>query len=77
VNVEMLRSSEERMAAFKRYASPQDEEDVLKMLSDTSNKEFPVFRDSEFVSTIAVGSYLDLTRLKYFVILFHVRFRYI
>jgi hypothetical protein len=65
------------MAAFKRYASPQDEEDVLKMLSDTSNKEFPVFRDSEFVSTIAVGSYLDLTRLKYFVILFHVRFRYI
>jgi hypothetical protein len=65
------------MAAFKRYASPQDEDDVLKMLSDTSNKEFPVFRDSEFVSTIAVGSYLDLTRLKYFVILFHVRFRYI
>ncbi|EFA00578.1 beta-alanyl-dopamine/carcinine hydrolase [Tribolium castaneum] len=55
VNVEMLRSSEERMAVFKKYDKPKCEGDVIEMLGDDSNKDYPVFRDTDFVRTIAVG----------------------
>ncbi|XP_044270193.1 uncharacterized protein LOC123014935 isoform X2 [Tribolium madens] len=55
VNIEMLRSSEERMAAFKKYSKPKCEGDVIEMLGDDSNKDYPVFRDTDYVRTIAVG----------------------
>lgn len=52
----MLKSSEERMAVFKKFDKPKSKEDVIEMLGDDSNKEYPVFRDTDFVRTIAVGN---------------------
>ncbi|KAG5888617.1 hypothetical protein JTB14_022633 [Gonioctena quinquepunctata] len=60
VNQEMSQSSISRMATFKSYPSPQNKQDVINMLSDHSNTNYPVFRDNpgDFVKTIAVGKYL-------------------
>lgn len=57
VNEEMSASSICRMAAFNQYKVPKSKQDVINMLSDTSNCDHPVFRDSpsDYVSTIAVG----------------------
>lgn len=57
VNEEMSKSSINRMAVFNKYKTPKTKQDVINMLSDTSNCDYPVFRDalSDPVRTIAVG----------------------
>lgn len=59
VNDLMLRSSICRMAAFNKYKPPKSKQDVMNMLSDTSNCDYPVFCDgpSNPVSTLAVGKF--------------------
>lgn len=57
VNEHMVQSSICRMETFMRYPIPQTKQDVINMLSDQANTEFPVFHDdpSSHVKTIAVG----------------------
>ncbi|CAG9821882.1 unnamed protein product [Phaedon cochleariae] len=56
-NEEMTRSSVCRMTTFKSYRSPKNKQDIINMLGDHTNKDYPVFRDGpgDFVKTIAVG----------------------
>ncbi|XP_056635057.1 beta-alanyl-dopamine/carcinine hydrolase isoform X1 [Diorhabda sublineata] len=56
-NENMTNSSLNRMATFATYPSPKQKHDVLKMLSDTTNPNFPVFLDTpnNYVKTVAVG----------------------
>ncbi|XP_074030172.1 C45 family peptidase tan [Leptinotarsa decemlineata] len=64
VNEDMSQSSICRMATFKSYRSPQNKNDVIMMLSDRTNTEFPVFRDNpgDHVLTIAVGIFDCIAR---------------
>lgn len=62
VNEEMSASSVCRMTTFNKYKPPKSKQDVINMLSDTSNCDYPVFRDSpsDYVKTIAVGECLKI-----------------
>ncbi|XP_072930962.1 beta-alanyl-dopamine/carcinine hydrolase isoform X3 [Epargyreus clarus] len=60
----MIDSSTERMKTIKSYPTPQTKEDIAKILSDTTNKRFPIFEqepDSD-VQTIA-ASMFDLNEM--------------
>lgn len=67
VNKEMSSSSIYRMATFNKYKPPKSKQDVINMLSDISNCEYPVFRDgpSDHVKTIAVGKFSLVTISNY------------
>lgn len=56
VNPLMTKSSEERMVTFLKHGPPKNKNDVIRMLGDYSNREFPVFREENMVKTIAVGT---------------------
>lgn len=53
----MSKSSVHIMNTLKSYKAPTTKQDVIKMLSDRSNKEYQIFRDrpADHVKTIAVG----------------------
>lgn len=53
----MYENSNARACTFQSYKRPNTKEDVIKMLSDCTNKENPVFRDFGIVRTIAIGKY--------------------
>lgn len=72
VNEEMSRSSICRMTTFNEYKPPKCKQDVINMLSDSSNSNYPVFRDSprDHVQTIAVGEIEITLSLKYRLLCF-------
>lgn len=61
----IIDSSIERMDTFKTFKAPNNKQDVIDMLGDTSAKEHCVFRDQagkeEFLKTICVGIF-DLSK---------------
>lgn len=59
VNEEMSKSSISRMAAFNKFKPPKSKQDMINMLSDTSDCDYPVFRDApdDPVRTLAVGKF--------------------
>lgn len=62
VNEEMSRSSICRMATFNKFKPPKSKQDIINMLSDTSNCDYPVFRDApdDPVRTLAVGRFFKI-----------------
>lgn len=51
----MLKSSEARLGTLRSLKVPKCKEDVIKMLSNESHPELPVFIDGKLINTIAVG----------------------
>jgi len=57
-NAYMIKSSESRHAAFKKYSPPRSKQHVEDMLGDQAGVEFRVFHDigpKDMVKTVAVG----------------------
>lgn len=53
-----MTSSDHRHAAMKRFPHPASRKDVINILGDQSNKEYPIFQESgddDYVKTVAVG----------------------
>lgn len=45
------------METLKKYPTPRTKQDVINMLSDQSNKDYPVFAEQGYrVLTIALGT---------------------
>lgn len=52
---ETMMSSKHRLAAMSTFPKPSNRKDVIKMLGDQSDKEYPIFRESDNAQTVAVG----------------------
>jgi hypothetical protein len=55
---EIMTSSDHRHATMKSFSHPGSREDVISILGDQSDKEYPVFQESgddDYVKTVAVG----------------------
>lgn len=53
-----MTSSDHRHAVMKCFPHPASRKDVINILGDQSNKEYPIFHESgddDYVKTVAVG----------------------
>ncbi|PSN46475.1 hypothetical protein C0J52_06877 [Blattella germanica] len=52
---ETMTSSRHRHASLGSFPKPKCRKDVINMLGDQSDKEYPVFRQTDYAETVAVG----------------------
>lgn len=63
VDRRIIVSSDRRHAAMNKLPKPLRKEDVLAILGDQSDDDFPIFRDNGYVVTLAAGKKLLLNIL--------------
>jgi hypothetical protein len=58
-----MESSNHRHATMNSFPHPATKEDVITILGDQSDKEYPIFRESgvdDYVKTVAVGKITNI-----------------